>query len=104
VLGLTSVRFSVSPAAEWWLGPAVGALTGLATAATGVFAIPAGPYLGALNPDKEDMIQALGLSFTVSTIENLAHAQVAHDLLDAGGGGAVFAASTRLKPPTECAC
>ena len=48
VLGLTSVRFSVSPAAEWWLGPAVGALTGLATAATGVFAIPAGPYLGAL--------------------------------------------------------
>jgi uncharacterized protein len=68
VLGLTSVRFSVSPAAEWWLGPAVGALTGLATAATGVFAIPAVPYLGALNLDKEDMIQALGLSFTVSTI------------------------------------
>jgi uncharacterized protein len=68
VLGLTSVRFSVSPAAEWWLGPLIGALTGLATAATGVFAIPAVPYLGALNLDKEDMIQALGLSFTVSTI------------------------------------
>jgi hypothetical protein len=58
VLGLTSVRFSVSPAAEWWLGPLIGALTGLATAATGVFAIPAVPYLGALNLDKEDMIQA----------------------------------------------
>ena len=28
VLGLTSVRFSVSPAAEWWLGPLIGALTG----------------------------------------------------------------------------
>ena len=68
VLGLTSVRFSVVPAAEWWLGPLIGALTGLATAATGVFAIPAVPYLGALNLDKEDMIQALGLSFTVSTI------------------------------------
>jgi uncharacterized protein len=68
VLGLTSVRFSVSPEAEWWLGPLIGALTGLATAATGVFAIPAVPYLGALNLDKEDMIQALGLSFTVSTI------------------------------------
>jgi uncharacterized membrane protein YfcA len=68
VLGLTSVRFSVAPAAEWWLGPLIGALTGLATAATGVFAIPAVPYLGALNLDKEDMIQALGLSFTVSTI------------------------------------
>jgi uncharacterized membrane protein YfcA len=68
VLGLTSVRFSVAPAAEWWLGPLIGALTGLATAATGVFAIPAVPYLGALNLEKEDMIQALGLSFTVSTI------------------------------------
>src|ERR1700729_2560588 len=67
-LGLTSVRFSVAPAAEWWLGPLIGALTGLATAATGVFAIPAVPYLGALNLDKEDLIQALGLSFTVSTI------------------------------------
>ena len=67
-LGLTSVRFSAPPSAEWWLGPLIGALTGLATAATGVFAIPAAPYLGALNLDKEDMIQALGLSFTVSTI------------------------------------
>jgi hypothetical protein len=45
-LGLTPVRFFVPPAAEWWLGPAVGALTGLITAATGVFAIPAVPYLG----------------------------------------------------------
>ena len=67
-LGLTSVRFSAPPSAEWWLGPLIGALTGLATAATGVFAIPAVPYLGALNLDKEDMIQALGLSFTTSTI------------------------------------
>jgi uncharacterized membrane protein YfcA len=62
------VRFSVAPAIEWWLGPLIGALTGLVTAATCVFVIPAVPYLGALNLDKEDMIQALGLSFTVSTI------------------------------------
>src|SRR6202046_1396094 len=68
VLGLTSVRFSVSPAAEWWLGPLIAGLPALATAATGVSAIPAVPYLGALNLDKEDMIQALGLSFTFSTI------------------------------------
>ena len=48
VLGLTSVRFSVAPAAEWWLGPLIGVMTGLITAATGVFVIPAVPYLGAL--------------------------------------------------------
>jgi uncharacterized protein len=68
LLGLTSMRFSVNPAVEWQLGPLIGVLTGLVTAATGVFVIPAVPYLGALNLDKEDMIQALGLSFTVSTI------------------------------------
>jgi uncharacterized membrane protein YfcA len=90
VLGLTSVRFSVSPAAEWWLGPLIGALTGLATAATGVFAIPTVPYLGALNLDKEDMIQALGLSFTVSTIA-LAVALAA--------GGAFALGDAGLQPP-----
>jgi uncharacterized protein len=68
LLGLTSVRFSVPPRVERGLGPLIGAVTGLVTAATGVFVIPAVPYLGALNLDKEDMIQALGLSFTVSTI------------------------------------
>jgi uncharacterized membrane protein YfcA len=68
VMGLTSARLSVPPTTEWWLGPLIGALTGLVTAATGVFVIPAVPYLGALSLGKEDMIQALGLSFTVSTI------------------------------------
>ena len=46
----------------------IGVLTDLISAATGVFVIPAVPYIGALNLDKEDMIQALGLSFTVATI------------------------------------
>jgi uncharacterized protein len=90
-LGLTSARFSVAPAAEWWLGPLIGVLTGLITAATGVFAIPAVPYLGALNLDKEDMIQALGLSFTVSTIA-LAAALAAGGAFDFGDLGASTAA------------
>lgn len=50
------------------LGLAVGAATGLVTAATGVFVIPAVPYLQALGLEKDDLVQALGLSFTVSTI------------------------------------
>jgi uncharacterized protein len=91
VLGLTSVRFSVPPSAEWWLGPLIGALTGLATAATGVFAIPAVPYLGALGLGKEDMIQALGLSFTVSTVA-LAAALAAGGAFDLGDVGASTAA------------
>lgn len=68
VIGLTSVRFSVPPTAEPWLAPVVGLVTGLITGATGVFVIPAVPYLGALGLEKDDLVQALGLSFTVSTI------------------------------------
>jgi len=90
-LGLTSVRFSVPSAAEWWLGPLIGVLTGLVTAASGVFVIPAVPYLGALNLDKEDMIQALGLSFTVSTIA-LAAALAAAGAFAIGDIGASTAA------------
>jgi uncharacterized membrane protein YfcA len=68
VVGLTAVRFSVSPSAERWLAPLIGIVTGLVSAATGVFGIPAVGYLQALELNKEDLVQALGISFTVSAI------------------------------------
>ncbi|CAN5440228.1 sulfite exporter TauE/SafE family protein [soil metagenome] len=68
VVGLAGVRLSVAARHEAWLGPLVGAITGLVTGATGVFVIPAVPYLQAIGLEKEELIQALGLSFTVSTI------------------------------------
>ena len=46
-------------AAKRWLSPAVGIATGLVTAATGVFVIPAVPYLQALGLDKDELVQAL---------------------------------------------
>lgn len=66
--GLASWRFSVSKPWEPILSPLVGAITGLITAATGVFVIPAVPYLQAIGLEKEELVQALGLSFTVSTV------------------------------------
>lgn len=66
--GLAALRLTVAPAAERWLAPVIGAATGVVTAATGVSSFPAAPYLGALGLSKDDLIQALGLSFTVSTI------------------------------------
>jgi hypothetical protein len=66
--GLASIHFSVSPGAERWLGPLVGVVTGLVAAATGVFAMPAVIYLQAIGIEKEDLVQALGLSFTVSSL------------------------------------
>ncbi|GKW12486.1 hypothetical protein PEC301899_27680 [Pectobacterium carotovorum subsp. carotovorum] len=53
---------------EIWLSPLVGYLTGAITAATGVFVIPAVPYLQCLRLNKNDLVQALGLAFTVSTL------------------------------------
>ena len=68
VLGLSSVRFAIDRSREVIAGPIAGAATGLITAATGIFVVPAVPYLAAIGLDKDDLVQALGLSFLISTI------------------------------------
>jgi len=68
VYALFARRLRVPEAMEPWLSPVIGAATGLVTGSTGVFVIPAVPYLQALGLAKDDLVQALGLSFTVSTI------------------------------------
>lgn len=67
-LSLAAWQLSVPTRLEPRLGPLVGLATGAVTGGTGVFVIPAVPYLQALGLDKEDLVQALGLSFTVSTV------------------------------------
>lgn len=67
-LGLLHWRFHVKPEHEVWLAPLIGVSTGLVTAATGVFVIPAVPYLQALGLGKDELVRALGVSFLVSTI------------------------------------
>jgi len=67
-LGLLHWRLHVRPSVEPWLGPLVGVATGLVTAATGVFVIPAVPYLQALGLEKDELVRALGLSFLVATV------------------------------------
>ena len=68
ISGLAALRLVVPRTAEPVLGPITGALTGGITAATGVFVIPAVPYLQAIGLHKDELEQALGLSFTVSTL------------------------------------
>ena len=50
------------------LGVGVGAVTGVVTATTGVFVMPMVPYLQCQQLQKDELIQALGLGFTVATI------------------------------------
>jgi uncharacterized membrane protein YfcA len=68
VVGLAGVKPAIPARHEAWLSPAVGAVTGLLTGATGVFVLPAVPYLQAIGLERDDLVQALGLSFTVSTL------------------------------------
>jgi uncharacterized membrane protein YfcA len=63
VFSLRSPRLRVPPATEWWLGPLVGVATGWLTVLTGVFVLPLTPYLNALALERDELIQALGLSF-----------------------------------------
>jgi uncharacterized protein len=68
VSGLVALRLPVPGIWEPILSLVVGGITGLITAATGVFVIPAVPYLQAIGLEKQELVQALGLSFTVSTL------------------------------------
>ena len=66
--GLFAPQPRVPPRWEAWLAPLIGLLTGIATAATGVFTLPMVPYLSGLGFGRNDLVQALGLSFTVCTL------------------------------------
>ena len=49
------------------LSPLVGYLGGALTVATGVVVIPVVPYLQSLHLQRDDLVQSLGMAFTVST-------------------------------------
>lgn len=66
--GLFKGQFMVPQHAEIWLGLLMGAATGAITVATGIFVMPGTPYVQSLKFERDKMVQALGLSFTVSTI------------------------------------
>ena len=52
---------------ERWLSPIVGYIGGAVTVATGVVIIPVVPYLQSLHLKRDELVQALGLTFTIST-------------------------------------
>jgi uncharacterized membrane protein YfcA len=91
LLGLSAWEWRVEADSQHWLAPLVGGATGVLTAATGVFVLPAVPYLQALRLDKEELVQAMGLSFVVSTLA-LAVVLAAHDAWQPAAAGVSFLA------------
>jgi hypothetical protein len=68
LLGVSRIRIRVPPWTEPWLGPTMGAANGAVSTATGVFMFPVIPYIQSLGLDRDDLVQAQGISFTVSTM------------------------------------
>lgn len=67
-LARPAIRLRISRGAMLAASLVVGFVTGALTAATGVFIVPMVMFLQMLDFEKERMVQALGLSFTVCTI------------------------------------
>lgn len=67
-IGLFNLHMSLPRSSEPWIAPLVGIATGFIAAGTGVFVIPSGPYLQAIGHKKDELVQALGITFTVSTV------------------------------------
>ncbi len=68
VWGLWGRPRTVPESMRVYCGPVVGILTGVVTAATGVFVMPAVPYLQSIGLSRDGLIRAMGVSFTVSTL------------------------------------
>ncbi|MCW5702585.1 MAG: sulfite exporter TauE/SafE family protein [Bradyrhizobium sp.] len=68
IMGLGRLQFSVARRNERWIGGVVGLVTGVISAATGVQVIPSMPYMQAIGMEKDELVQALGVFFTVATV------------------------------------
>jgi uncharacterized protein len=86
IVGLSKFSFSVAQSDEKWIGGVVGLVTGAVSAATGVQVIPSMPFMQAIGMEKDELVQALGVFFTVATLA------LAFNLTSAG----LLSASTAL--------
>lgn len=68
IWGLWRPHLSDLSRSSKWLSVLAGTATGFVTALTAVFVLPWVPYLQTLRLNKDEMVQALGLSFTVATL------------------------------------
>lgn len=105
VLGLALILYGLFGLAErslalplrhqGWGGGLAGLVTGVITAATGVFVMPAVPYLQALRLERAELLQAMGLCFTAATLA------LAGSLAGGAGlGGDALIGSALAVPPT----
>ena len=94
VIGLSKFSFSVARKNEKWIGGIVGVVTGTVSATTGVQVLPSVPFMQAIGMEKDELVQALGVFFTVATVT------LAFNLTRAG----LLSAATALPGGIAMAC
>jgi len=80
-IGLAGVKPVITARQETWSGPLAGTINGLLTGMTGSFVVPGVMYLNALGFTRGQLIQAMGMLFTLSTLA-LALALGSYGLID----------------------
>ena len=68
IVGLSKFSFKVARRDEKWIGGIVGLVTGVISAATGVQVIPSMPFMQAIGMERDELVQALGVFFTMATV------------------------------------
>ena len=68
LLSLAGFRLSISERQASWLGPFLGAANGILTGMTGSFVVPGVLFLQSLGLSRDQLIQAMGILFTLSTL------------------------------------
>jgi uncharacterized membrane protein YfcA len=67
-LDLFGIRLSISPQNEKLAGPIFGIANGILAGMTGSFVVPGVMYLQAIGLSRDQLVQAMGMLFTLSTI------------------------------------
>ena len=78
---LAGLTLSINVAMEGRAGPVTGVINGVLTGMTGSFVVPGVMYLQALGLERDQLVQAMGMLFTVSTVA-LGLALILHDRMD----------------------
>ncbi|MEJ2178804.1 MAG: TSUP family transporter, partial [Gammaproteobacteria bacterium] len=67
-ISLMGFRLDLTLRQERWLGPVVGAINGVLTGLTGSFVVPGVMFLQSIGFSRDQLIQSMGILFTLSTL------------------------------------
>ena len=68
IIGLAGIKFSITARHQRWLAPVLGVVNGILTGMTGSMVVPGVMYLQAIGLSRDELIQAMGILFSVSTL------------------------------------